>query len=142
MKNLKKIILNIQNDKELSKRIEKRNYTDVNDFVNNANRYIKAIKSRAMMCKIDKVSASGMSRNIKFFECSKGKNGYNVLNFFALFELLGYTNVKNTDTFRINGCGMDMIFHTNYSIIHELGSLGFLSKNEVSKLAQMTPHVI
>ena len=37
---------------------------------------------------------------------------------------------------------MDMIFHTNYSIIRKLGNLGFITKGQVRKLEQQTPTVI
>ena len=46
------------------------------------------------------------------------------------------------DYFTIGGCGMDMIFHTNYTIIHRLYKLGFMTKKECEKLCQMTPSII
>ena len=63
-------------------------------------------------------SKSGMSRNIKFVEMVKSNTSdqHHLLNFYQLFEILGYTNVKNTDQFRIGGCGMDMGFHLVYSL--------------------------
>lgn len=111
-------------------------------FTEHCKRYIKAIKDGRMICAIDRVSASGMSRNIKFLECAKGKDRYNYLTFWELFKILGYTEVKNTDTFRIGGCGMDMIFHTNYSIIRQLKRLGFITAKTCEVLAQKTPNVI
>ena len=120
-----------------------RNYpTSEQVFTEHCKRYIKAIKQGRMICAIDRVSASGMSRNIKFLECAKGKDRYHYLTFWELFCILGYTNVKNTDTFRIGGCGMDMIFHTNYSIIHQLKRLGFITDKTCEVLAQKTPNVI
>lgn len=99
-------------------------------------RYIKAIKEYRMGCIIVSVSKSGMSRNIKFFEGRK--NGFST--FFNLFQSFGYSN--KDDSFRVNGCGMDMIFHTNYSLIHNMCRLGLLSKKQCSKLAQQTPTVL
>ena len=142
MKKIDKILINITKDKELNKRIINDQYASGIDFINNAQRYIKAIKEGRMICNIDKVSQSGMSRNIKFLECSKGKTKYNYLNFYSLFVLLGFQKVNNTNTFRINGCGMDMIFHTNYTIIHKLYRLGFMSKAQCEDLAQRTPTII
>jgi hypothetical protein len=97
-----------------------------------------------MCCSIGSVSSSGMSRTIKFLAPEKNiKRGeYQYLNFFAFFRILGYTPVKDSHYFRINGCGMDMVFHTNYSIIHKLHRLGFITKKQCEQLAQATPQVI
>lgn len=62
--------------------------------------------------------------------------------FFTLFMSLGFSEVNRSGYFRISGCGVDMIFHTNYTIIHNLRSLGFISKKECSHLAQQTPNII
>jgi hypothetical protein len=92
---------------------------------------------------IKSVSASGMSRVIKFTSCKKGNNKqYYQRNYNCLFIALDYTESRNKDGFSISGCGMDMVFHTNYSIIHKLHRLGFINKTECEKLAQMTPNTI
>jgi hypothetical protein len=136
-----RILENIANDKEIQKRMPK--HMDNESFYDNAARYISAIKQTRMMCNIESVSNSGMSRNIRFFEMDgSNKTGYRVYNFYAFFLALGYTKVNDRDTFRISGCGMDMIFHTNYTIIHMLQSLGFITEKECALLAQKTPHVI
>lgn len=107
-------------------------------------RYIKAIKEKRMICNIESVSSSGMSRNIKFVEmrkCTELKEHF-ILNFYKFFVVMGYTKVKNSDCFRITGCGMDMIFNTNYNIIHNLYNMGFISKQICSTLSQKTPYII
>ena len=108
------------------------------DFYDNAIRYIKAIKQGRMICSIDTVSRSGMSRTLKFMEFQKS----NIYNFHAFFIALKFNQVKNSDYFRVYGCGMDMVFHTNYTIIHRLYRLGFLGYDECEKLAQLTPKII
>lgn len=124
----------------------KNNIYQVDDsiFIDHAKRYVKAIKEGRMLCSIESVAPSGMSRVIKFVEVSKhsDRNQYSVLNFYQFFLMLGYTRAKNSDGFRVNGCGMDMVFHTNYSIIHKLHRLGFVTKKQCCELAQKTPHVI
>tara|TARA_R100000306_G_C4332602_1_gene121032 strand:+ start:253 stop:669 length:417 start_codon:yes stop_codon:yes gene_type:complete len=123
----------------------KLNADDTEQIYNDCKRYIKAIKEGRIICNIDKVSQSGMSRNIKFLECSKSKyykNTHQYLNFYFLFKVLDYSEVKQTGTFRISGCGMDMIFNTNYCIIHRLKRLGFISAKQCAILAQQTPTVI
>ena len=67
---------------------------------------------------------------------------FNYLNFYQFFTQLGFAKVKNSNTFRISGCGMDMIFHTNYTIMHQLCRYGFITKKECENLAQKTPQVI
>lgn len=145
MKKSEKIILNVENNKEISKRINAMPYYKVERFVNDAECYIKAIKEGRMINSIGHVSSSGMSRSIKFVSMEKSKRNkqFYVRNFFQLFKALGYTESRAREHyFTIGGCGMDMIFHTNYSIIHRLHRLGFINKEQCSKLAQMTPQTI
>jgi hypothetical protein len=111
-------------------------------FLEHAQRYIEAIKEHRMICSIGSVSRSGMSRTIKFLEMSKGESRYNLLNFYQFFEALGYSKAKENGYFKISGCGMDMIFNTNYTIMHQLKNMGFIDKDECSKLAQATPSVV
>lgn len=111
-------------------------------FLEHAQRYIKAIREHRMICSIGSVSRSGMSRTIKFLEMDKGGDRHHLLNFYQFFEALGYSKVKDSDYFRIGGCGMDMIFYTNYTIMHQLKNMGFITSEECSKLAQATPQVV
>lgn len=137
------------NLKEIEKLLTKYNKgkqfpVSVESFTDNAKRYLKAIQDRRMVCNIESVSRSGMSRNMRFVEISKrgGSYGHSMLNFFELFKVLGYTQAKDSDCFRIGGCGMDMVFATNYSIVGQLRNLGIVTAKRASKLQQMTPHVI
>lgn len=142
MKTKKEITEAVNGNKELTKSINKVSYYSVDQFISDAERYILAIKEGRMCCVINSVSRSGMSRKIRFVECSKGKDRYNYMNFFAFFTALGFSRGKDSDFFIINGCGMDMIFHTNYTIIHRLCRLGFLTTEECEKVCQMTPPVL
>ena len=143
MTKIERITRNIENNSEIVKGIKNLNYYEVERFIEDATRYIKAIKEGRMINSIGHVSKSGMSRTIKFVSCerSKSKNYYS--NYFCMFKALGYTESRAKDHyFSIGGCGMDMIFHTNYTIIHRLSRLGFISKKECEKLAQETPQTI
>lgn len=143
MKSIDSIKNSIASNKELIKRINNESFVSIDDFVNNSLRYIKAVKECRIMCSIGGVSSSGMSRSVKFTEMNESaKDGYRVYNFYLLFKMLGYKEVNNSDYFRINGCGMDMIFHTNYSIIYDLYTLGFISKKQCETLSQKKPHII
>ena len=135
-------------DALLKKYNKGRNYPATSaDFERHAKRYIKAIKERRIICAIDKVSASGMSRTLKFLESSRGsyegKTRYSLLNFYEFFCMMEYKPVNSqSDYFRIIGCGMDMVFATNYYIIGKLERLGFLNAKLSSELRQATPPVV
>jgi len=136
---------NIAANKELTKGINKVTYYSVEQFISDAERYTRAIKENRVICNIGSVSRSGMSRTIKFVECGKPTNEgerFNYYNFYAFMSALGFTRRKDSDYFTISGCGMDMIFHTNYTIIHRLSRLGFLTPDECAKVCQMTPPVL
>jgi hypothetical protein len=142
-----KIKSNIEANKELYSAIIKQYSVDT--FMDDCKRYISAIKQGRIICNIESVSRSGMSRNIKFLECAKTRSGFRYLQFWSFFKALGFTETPSrnngwgrSETFRIHGCGMDMIFHTNYTIIHKLHRLGFMTKKECDKLAQLTPQTI
>jgi len=138
--------LNIEKINEYIKGYNKKHEykIDIETFLSHAKRYIKAVKENRMICSIKSVSKSGMSRNIKFVEVSKSDDSdrHHLYNFYQFFDVLGYSKVKDSDYFRIGGCGMDMIFHTNYTIIHNLKSIGLVSVDECSTLSQNTPYVI
>lgn len=132
-------------DKKIVKNIEKQKYYSLEAFTTDSNMYLKAIAENRMMCCIKKVSASGMSRNLKFNSCEKGTHPsrkYYYRRYNSFFIAMGYAEVKDSDSFRIGGCGMDMVFHTNYTIIHKLHRLGFINKAQCDKLCQMTPTVL
>lgn len=130
-------------NKEVCTKMAKISYYDVDRFIDDCQKYIAAIKSGRMLCIIGSVSSSGMSRTIKFSSCEKGKERSWYRNYNCLFLSLGYTEaIKGWGYYRISGCGMDMVFHTNYSIIHRLHNLGFITKKECESYAQMTPVVL
>lgn len=147
MNKKERIAAKVAQDKQLLKALkEMYSYSDpIEAFIEAGERYIKAIKQGRVICSIGSVSASGMSRTIKFLECQNNKalGRHQYLNFYAFFSVLGFEKARNLDGyFRIHGCGMDMIFHTNYSIMHRLQRLGFISRKQCDSLAQDTPSVI
>jgi len=143
---IEQLIINVSNDKEIVKLIAKKlNHYTVEQFVSDAQSYIKAIREGRMINSIGSVSASGMSRTIKFLSCERYKDeaNYNYRQYWAFFTALGHSEARNKNGyFSISGCGMDMVFHTNYSIIHKLKSLSFITEDECRTLAQRTPTTI
>ena len=133
------------NIKKIEKMVKDYNneYYTVDQFISDAKRYIKAIKEGRIIVDIVSVSSSGMSRKMKFLECAKNKNSntYRYLNFYGLFSCLGFS-FGNRDNFQVSGCGMGMVFYTNYSNIHDLHRLGFITKKTCDSLSQNTPTVI
>lgn len=120
---------------ELNKAIGKISYYEIVDFERDVNDYIKAIKERSMLCVIKSVAKSGMSRVLSFHSY---QGGY-YRQYYSLFTVLGFKESACRNGFRISGCGMDMVFHTNYTIMHKLCSLGYITKEECDVLAQQTP---
>lgn len=144
---MKTIEARIQEDKSLLKSIEAVSYYSIERFIEDAKAYVKAIEQNRMICIIGSVAASGMSRTIKFASAEKSVNNKSVpyyhRNYYGFFKALGYKHAKNQDGyFTISGCGMDMIFHTNYCIIRRLQSVGVLNKEKASRLEQKTPNVL
>ncbi|HPS30437.1 MAG TPA: hypothetical protein PLZ43_09285 [bacterium] len=114
---------------------------DAINFIYDAKRWVKAIEQGRMICIVKSVSSSGMSRKFRYMECSKTKSGYYYMNFVKFLRVMGYKNDHDFNITR-SGCGMDMNFDTNYSIMHKLQNLGFISKKRCEVLAQMTPTCI
>ena len=133
---------NLNSDKEFTKNLKKLNYYDVDRFIYDALQYIDAIENQKMLCVIKIVSSSGMSRVLNFNSFVENADRSYYRNYVCLFIALGYSESKNKDGIRIGGCGMDMVFHTNYTIIHRLTRYGFLDKKECDILAQKTPVVL
>ena len=130
-------------DKEILKTLQKIGYTD-KGFTDDCKSYIKAIEENRMLCNVANVSSSGTTRILKFSSCEKIKKSKNYYyrNYSTLFRILGFSESKEIGYFRITGCGMDMIFATNYSIIHYLKKIGFIDERTCEILAQKTPTII
>ena len=95
MKNLSTIENNIAKNLKLSN-VQKYGSSEIDQFTESAKRYIKAIKQGRVICNIESVSSSGMSRNLKFMECNGTiKKGFHFANFFKLFKDLGFKTPIN-----------------------------------------------
>lgn len=113
-------------------------YSDV-QFISDANQWIKAIEQGRVICSVVSVSKSSMSRKLKFlsFEPNKDSQSGYYRQYNTMLKTLGYKLKDYSIT--VNGCGMDMIFNTNYNIIHDFKRMGIITDEECSKLCQMTP---
>lgn len=76
------------------------------------------LKPAKIVASIASVSASGMSRRIKFGFVRKTGEFVDVTRLFA--ELYGSKVRSSYSGFQVNGCGMDMIFHTLDSIFYTI----------------------
>jgi len=136
MKKIEKLTNNIQ---KLEKNFP--NYYEIDLFIRDAKAYIQAIKQGRMICNVASVSKSGMTRKMVFNSCDKGNKHrpFFYRQYSSFFQALGTFNVNRDHQIVVGGCGMDMIFHVNYTTIHQLHKLGFISRKECDKLAQQTP---
>ena len=135
---------------EVEKNIAKKlKYYSYEQFEKDAVKYIEAIQEGRMVCVIHSVAKSGMSRVMSFHSCelvsyldSNSPKSFHYRQYNCLFIALGHTESKCRNGFRIGGCGADMVFLTNYNIIHNLHRLGFINKEVCNVLAQKTPTVL
>jgi hypothetical protein len=74
--------------------------------------------------KIEKVSASGMSRQIKVLDIKDETPSYWS---YYVSKILGYT-LKDNGALVVKGCGMDMGFHVIYSLSQTLFNDGYAIK--------------
>lgn len=84
-------------------------------------------KSPTSIASITSVSKSGLSRKIKFGYFSKSDRFIDVTYIFA--KIYGEKNTENG--LRVNGCGMDIIFHVLYTVycnVFPRGSWGEYNK--------------
>lgn len=101
----------------------------------NAERFIKALKEGRIVCTVKHVSSSGTSRVIAVREMVKLKDvkRYAMYQFDWFIQQMGWSEDKQTGATRVNGCGMDMVFHLLYTVCSNLKYYGFkLPKNWAS----------
>ena len=140
MRKIERIKRNVGQDKELLKKINNESYYSVDQFIDDAKTYINAVKDGRILYNLQKVSQSGMSRLINVMSCEK-LECYNCRKYYyrtycQMFAVMGY-HVNKEGLVRVNGCGVNMMFATNYDLIMNFLNLGFISKTQCEVLRQM-----
>ena len=127
----------IQLTKEMIKRLENETYYTQEYFIQDCKDYIKAIKEGRMLYLVDTVSNSGMSRTLIIKSCDKNKRtkDFYYRNYTFMFKILGYSLSKDYNI-KVSGCGMNMLFATNYDIIHTFKNIGLINSKVCDVLAQ------
>lgn len=128
---MKKVALS----KEILNNLKKNEYYGEEDFIHDCKVYIKALKSGRLQYTVTNVSKSGMSRdiNIQSYEGTMLKGYYR--QYTGLTAALGYKRSGWADI-RVGGCGMNMMFATNYNIIHDFKRMGLISESDCKTLCQ------
>ena len=134
MKKVERIKKNVEADKDIMRKLSKEKHYSTDDLIRDINTYINAVKSGRISYDVIAVAKSGMSRTIKITSCEKGKERYYYRQYQVMLGILGETVVG--DTIRVYGCGMNMLFATNYNLIRMFRRLGFISKKQCDTLAQ------
>ena len=129
----------MEKDPDIVKYLKEESYYCTADLYNSIITYIKATKERRMLCVINKVSASGMSRTMMFHSTEKNKSEHYTRNYYSLFKAYGHIFRGRSYHATISGCGMDMVWNTNYNMIHWFRKLGFISKKQCDRLSQQSP---
>lgn len=141
MRKIERIKKNISENKSIMTRLKANKYYSLDDLIKDIRCYIAALKAGRLQYSVLSISRSGMCRNITIQSCERStwdhKTRYYYRQYNNLLEILGYSIVRGyTDVIRVGGCGMDMLFATNYSLIHTFARMGFISKKECSVLCQ------
>lgn len=122
---------------EMIKQINKNEHYTEENFIEDCKTYIKAVKSGRLRYRVSHVSKSGMSRDIviESYEGTMSKGYYRTYT--NMLEVLGYrlTSPYGSDI-KVSGAGMDMLFDTNYNIIHTFKSMGLITAKTCVVLAQ------
>lgn len=87
-----------------------------------------ALLNGKFYCKVNSVSRSGMSRDVTLAYIYKGR-----LRTINEKEILDLATIRNN---KINGCGMDMLFHAQYSLFNSL----FRTYKEAHYQKRMKPY--
>lgn len=122
--------------KEMTKKLSLESYYDEEQFIKDCKTYIKALKSGRLQYTVTHVSSSGMSRdiNIQSFEGSMTKGYFRSYN--MMLTILGYSFAKHSNDIKVSGCGMNILFATNYDIIHTFKRMGLIKNKTCEVLAQ------
>lgn len=128
---------NITLSKEIEKRLSKEEYYTKDILLDDIQDYIKALKEGRLQYMVISVSANGMNRNILVQSCEQNKtsNNFYFRQFSRMFEMLGYKLNKDYNI-KVSGCGMNMLFATNYNLIHTFKNMNIISDLECEILAQ------
>ena len=108
-----------------------------------AESYINDSRIGSLCCVVKSVSKNGMSRKLLFFSVNQNIECNCMPYYYGYFlELLGYKASRNysDSSITVKGCGMDMVFDTNYRVISKLCDFGFITEAERDVLRQKTPH--
>ena len=111
---------------------------DLTEFeIKKINYLIFAIRTKTLLCNIESVSKSGMTRKLSFLTIAGGQ----VWRFNDLFQIDGYRLDKNYNVI-VTGCGMDMVWNTVYTMAYKLNQMGFITDEDLPKLSQSSAIVI
>jgi hypothetical protein len=140
MKKIERITKNVEKSKELMAGLKKVDMP-VERFISDAQTYITAVRDRRISYTVDTVSKSGMSRTLIITSCERsrweGKVSYHYRQYNTMLQAMGYSVKRGyRDSIRVQGCGMNMIFATNYNIVWTLHRLGFISRKQCDVLCQ------
>ena len=127
----------IQLTKEMIKRLENETYYTQEYFIQDCKEYIKAVKEGRMLYLVDTVSNTRMNRTLIIKSCEKNKRtkDFYYRNYTFLFKILGYSLSKDYNI-KVSGCRMNMLFATNYNIIHTFKNIGLINSKVCDVLAQ------
>lgn len=122
--------------RDIIKRLDGNKYYSQEDFISDCKTYMKALQAGRVLYTVTHVSRSGMTRyiDVTSYEGTR-KKGY-FRNYYTMLSVLGYS-FNQCNEIKVSGCGMDMLFATNYNIIQTFKNIGLVSKPKANRLSQM-----
>lgn len=134
MNTTKEIVNTLNGNEYLQRNIKKSLHYTTEDFIKDAQRYVKAIQEGRMFCVVHSVSKKGMYTDLSFYAHELNSNNtYTLLNYIRFFKALGYMEGK--EGFRISECDKNTTSLVNISICQTLRNLGLLSSDEFNLLS-------
>lgn len=113
-------------------------YYDQQDFIKDCKTYIAALRAGRVQYRVTHVSQSGCSRNIHIQSFEGKMSGGYYRNYSMMLKVLGFRFDRPYGDIKVGGGGMDMLFATNYDIIHTFKRMGLITKKTCDVLAQKT----
>lgn len=137
MRKIERIKKNIEANKSIMKALKADEYYSVDRLISDIQCYINAVKTGRILYTVMSVANSGMSRCVSIKSCEKSGSRFYYRQYNCMLKALGYSIKRGyEDTVRVNGCGMNMLFATNYNLMHTFKRLGFISDKVCAELCQ------
>jgi hypothetical protein len=119
---------------EIEKLVNAEEYYDRETFLKDAERWVSAVSSGRMICRLESISRPSGNRRFSFYACTYSKDcrEYYYLNFVAFLGSLGI----KVDKLGAVRAGLSGPFGINHRVVLRLRQLGLIGKNASSVVSR------